>query len=94
MNKQDLKVALRNVSRGLLGLIMLGVKVATALLVAIFVFVTAVYIITHFFLQTAVVFGLLMLSVWFYIELLEARTIREYEETQRLRKDADRSNPC
>jgi len=80
--KQDLKLALKEIGHGIVFFLTMAVKVASAMVVGLAVLGTVVYLMAHFFLQVLAVMGIIMLGTWFWIELMSARTTREYEEQQ------------
>lgn len=80
--KQDLKIALKEIGHGIAFFAIIVAKAAAAIVVGLACLGTAVYLIAHFFLQVLAVMGIIMLGTWFWIELMNARTTREYEEQQ------------
>lgn len=72
----DIKNALLAVCREAGKLLWLGFKVAGAFFLALFLFGAVCYMIGHYFLQCLAILGIVLLGLWFYVELVNARTER------------------
>lgn len=79
---QDVKTALKSMWSGLTECLYHWGTVAGALAVMCFIGFIIGYCLYHFFFQSLTVFAMMMLCVWFWIELGSAREIRLREEQQ------------
>lgn len=87
-SKEDYKAALKSIATNIIGLLAIVAKVFIALFIGTLVVGVIGYLIGHFFLQLLVLFGIVMLGVWFMIELQSARQDREYQEIQQAIQEA------
>jgi hypothetical protein len=72
----DIKNAFVAVGREAGNLFWIGIKVAGTFFLALFLFGAVCYMIGHYFLQCLAILGIFLLGLWFYIELVNARTER------------------
>jgi len=80
--KQDVKIALSSMFNfAILSLTELG-KIVLAISVIVLVFGTFAYCFYNYFWQSLTVVVMAALSAWFYVELVNARITREYEEKE------------
>lgn len=87
-SKEDYKAALKSIATNVIGLLAIVAKVFIALFIGTLAVGAIGYLIGHFFLQLLVLFGIVMLGVWFMIELQSARQDREYQEIQQAIQEA------
>lgn len=80
MNKQDVKVALSSMGGSLFFCLKRVAQFAAFFAVASLLFVGIVWLIKNYAVALFVAFILVVLGVWFSIEVSTARSIREYDE--------------
>lgn len=80
MMYKDVITALKNMGQSIFSFLLIVGKVALFMTVGIAVCGVIAYVMVHHFLALMAMFGLALVSGWFYIEYTTARVIREYEE--------------
>lgn len=76
----DVKVALKSMGVSLWGMLKCGLVIISALALGLITMVTVAYVFVHFTAQAFTVLGILILSIWFWLEVQSARIDREYQE--------------
>jgi ABC-type sugar transport system permease subunit len=88
MNKQDVKTALNTIRYTITYSFIELLKLLGVALIVISVIVGTGYCVLHYFWQSVVTVVIAGLSIWFWIELDNARENREYEEKERAIEEA------
>lgn len=92
MHKEDLKRAIRSMGLGIAFFLGMFAKIMLTLVIAFTLFITCVYIIAHYFLFVLTGIFIVGMIVWFNIEMINARQIREHEEQIREYKESRRNH--
>ena len=79
-DKSDFKQAGRALGYRLLWFFLFAGKILLAFTLVIGLIAFAIFLIKFYFWQLFTLVGMTALAAWFYIELLEAKALREYED--------------